>query len=611
MKSKTDFSSLPVLRLNSETPLPEHVLLGRFSDAEGKFYRTSLAQPVVAPHFSGETIICACPNCEAPVSVRMWLNAAVCWKCEANISIDEIRLRELAEQRGQESATTFSTLARRLQETSKSDEATATAPLKMSPRPRFSLDNLPAFLSSLLVHLLLLILLALWHLGRGVEDDAITLSTSVGPLDREDVVAKFVDPITNVAYDLPVPKWQQPETMSQRDALVLADKEARAIRMTADEEAPDLPDLFALKRAIGTDDKQRSFAVRDPRIRVEMIRREGGTTFTEAAVARGLEWMAHHQEEDGSWSLHRFHRTEECDRRCRGAGSIRSDAAGTSLCLLPFLGAGQTHFSGRYKSVVSKGLRWLIDHQEPDGDLRVNSMRNAGMYAHGQAAIVLCEAYELTRDESLRRPAQLAIDFIVNTQHERGGWRYAPGQPGDVSVFGWQMMALQSARVAGLDIPQATFERAARFLDDCQTMDGALYSYMPDRRYDPSAAMTAEAILCRMYSGWNLQNSNLGAGIDFLLARSPPRWNDFNIYYWYYATQVMHHVGGRRWKRWNLAIRDILVESQEKRGHEAGSWDPNGPHADSGGRLYVTALAVCTLEVYYRHAPIFRQIDLD
>ena len=611
MKSKTDFSSLPILRLNSDEPLPGHVMLGRFSDAEGKFYRTSLAQPVAAPHFTGETIICSCPNCEAPVSVRMWLNAAVCWKCDANISIDEIRARRLSEKQGQESAATFSTLARRLTEATSEHDSATTTPLVLPPRSRFSFDNLPACLTSLLIHLLLLIILALWHLGGVFEDESITLSTSVGPNDRADVVAKFVDPITNIAYDLPVPETQHPETMSQRDALILADEDAKAIRAISDEDTADLPDLFALKRAIGTDDRQRSIAVRDPRIRVEMIRREGGTTFTEAAVARGLEWMARHQNEDGSWSLHRFHRTEECDRRCRGAGSARSDAAGTSLCLLPFLGAGQTHFSGRYKSVVSKGLRWLIDHQKPDGDLRGNSSGNAGMYAHGQASIVLCEAYELTRDESLRRPAQLAIDFIVNSQHRRGGWRYSPGQAGDVSVFGWQMMALQSARVAGLEVPQVTFELAASFLDDCQSMEGALYAYMPDRHNHPTPAMTAEAILCRMYSGWTLRNSNIGAGIDFLVKRNPPRWDEFNIYYWYYATQVMHHVGGRRWKRWNLAIRDILVETQEKRGHEAGSWDPVGPHAASGGRLYVTALAVCTLEVYYRHAPIFRHISLD
>jgi hypothetical protein len=73
----------------------------------------------------------------------------------------------------------------------------------------------------------------------------------------------------------------------------------------------------------------------------------------------------------------------------------------------------------------------------------------------------------------------------------------------------------------------------------------------------------------------------------------------------------MHHFGGKRWQKWNIAMRDVLVQSQQKRGHESGSWDPKGPHGSQGGRLYCTALAVCTLEVYYRHAPIFRQLETE
>ena len=85
-----------------------------------------------------------------------------------------------------------------------------------------------------------------------------------------------------------------------------------------------------------------------------------------------------------------------------------------------------------------------------------------------------------------------------------------------------------------------------------------------------------------------------------------------NFYYWYYATQTLHHVGGAEWEAFNLRMRDVLVSTQETRGHQAGSWTPRGDQdAYTGGRLYVTSLAVCALEVYYRHAPIFRQIQLD
>jgi hypothetical protein len=279
------------------------------------------------------------------------------------------------------------------------------------------------------------------------------------------------------------------------------------------------------------------------------------------------------------------------------------------LALLPFLGAGQTHLVGRYKDYVSAGLRWLIAQQKPDGDLRGASRDNAGMYAHGQGAIVLCEAFLMTGDEELRVPAQRAIDFIVKAQHEEGGWRYSPGQPGDTSVVGWQLMALQSAKAANLTVPTETLELAYHYLDSVQHRGGAQYSYLPGQA--PTHVMTAEALLCRLYLGWNLEHEGLVDGVRYLTQQHPPRENDPNIYYWYYATQTIHHFGGEPWDEWNARMREILVETQERRGHEAGSWEPRGDHASAGGRIYMTALAVCSLEVYYRHLPIFRQLDLD
>jgi hypothetical protein len=65
-------------------------------------------------------------------------------------------------------------------------------------------------------------------------------------------------------------------------------------------------------------------------------------------------------------------------------------------------------------------------------------------------------------------------------------------------------------------------------------------------------------------------------------------------------------MGGSPWQAWNGALRDLLVSLQSSDGHEAGSWKPGGGHDQQGGRLYMTALAVCTLEVYYRHMPLYR-----
>ena len=274
------------------------------------------------------------------------------------------------------------------------------------------------------------------------------------------------------------------------------------------------------------------------------------------------------------------------------------------------LGAGQTHDVGQYQDHVSAGLAYLLEVQKTNGDLRGNSRANAGMYVHALAAIALCDALAMTGDPNLRVPAQRAIDFIEIAQHDEGGWRYKPGQAGDTSVVGWQLMALHSAKAAGLDVADRTFVGAEYFLNTAQTdRRGAFYSYRPGG--EPSPAMTAEGLLSRMYLGWRKSDRGLRSGVYALATEFPPDPHEPNIYYWYYATQVMHHWGGRPWATWNRQMRDILVASQIVRGHEAGSWDPDTPHGHQGGRLYMTALACCTLEVYYRHAPIFRKIRLD
>jgi hypothetical protein len=451
--------------------------------------------------------------------------------------------------------------------------------------------QMPAWVVSLLFHLIVITILSLIYFGDEEEAPTIRLSFAVQTprAEGDDPALKGDFP----QYD--VPKLEPTEQDQQRRAIILAEQDARKLQIDPQAPLPHLPELSQIKQIIGTSDSpRRMLAARDPRVRVELIEQEGGTTMTEAAVARGLQWLCTQQNEDGGWPL-------------KGG---RSDAAGTSLALLPFLGAGQTHQTGIYQPGVSKGLRWLIDHQKPDGDLRYGTGGNHGMYAHGQAAIVLCEAYAMTGDEQLRIPAQKAIDFIVSAQHPAGGWRYAPGQEGDLSVVGWQLMALQSAQAAKLTVPDSTLELADHFLDAVSHVDGARYSYQRGR--PPTETMTAEGLLSRMYLGWNKRdNPQLAEGVKWLVDDHLPDARKMNIYYWYYATQVMHHHGGPEWERWNLKMRDVLTEMQDASGADAGSWKPDGPHGSAGGRIYMTSLATCTLEVYYRHAPIFRQIKLD
>ncbi|MCS7047110.1 MAG: terpene cyclase/mutase family protein, partial [Gemmataceae bacterium] len=338
-----------------------------------------------------------------------------------------------------------------------------------------------------------------------------------------------------------------------------------------------------------------TFYGRSGATRERSLREGGGTTESEAAVARGLKWIARNQFPDGSWRL---------DGNFPDKGS-HNDIAGTAFGLLPLLGAGKTHKQSKdnpYDKPVEKGLKFLILKQnKKTGDF------GGGMYGHGLATIAICEAYGMTQDSSLRRPAQMAINFIVAAQHAEGGWRYAPGQAGDTSVTGWQIMALKSGQMAGLDVPEATMRKAMKYLNSvCDTANEG-YGYTGP---GSTPTMSAVGLLCRQYlESWGPQSIRLIKGIDnHLKPQMPSSGPRKDIYFYYYATQVMHHFGGEAWKNWNTKMREFLIATQDKTkgSPNEGSWSSAGdPHGSSGGRLMVTSLNLLTLEVYYRHLPLY------
>jgi len=367
---------------------------------------------------------------------------------------------------------------------------------------------------------------------------------------------------------------------------------------------------------------------RDPTGRGELAKAMGGSEATEKAVEAGLDFLARHQSTDGSWRLHDFGNGRP-EYRNVGLGDTESNTAGTGLALLAFLGAGYTHNDGKYAPVVERGLNYLLQRQKPDGDLFIPppnaAEANTWLYSHGIASIALCEAFGMTRDvEFLQGPAQRAIDFIVAAQStEYGGWRYLPRIGSDTSVSGWQLMALKSAERVGLTVPPQCYPLVTKWLDFAQGVNGdpTRYAYMPQSEFDHqrvvSRVMTAEALLMRQYLGWNRDHPNLTGGADYLLTQLPSLGTaeapNRDSYYWYYATQVMFHMKGEHWTRWNERLRPLLVDSQEAAGPLAGSWDPRGEVPDrwggAGGRVYVTAMHLLMLEVYYRYLPLYQNLD--
>lgn len=322
----------------------------------------------------------------------------------------------------------------------------------------------------------------------------------------------------------------------------------------------------------------------------------GGNAETQEAVALGLEWLKRNQRRNGSWSMVGPY---------RDGGLSKNDTAATAMALLAFLGDGHTHREGEYQEVVEQGIKFLISKQDRSGFMARDARSHEKMYAQAQATIALCELYAMTKDSWLRQQAQLALDFAQRSQAPEGGWRYEPNFDSDTSVTGWFVMALESGRAAGLDVNVSVLTKVNDYLDTAASFDGAAYAYQANGL--PSPAMTAEGLLCRQYISWLREHPPLRRGIDALLLDAPFSMSDRDVYYWYYATQVLHHYGGEPWQEWNEKMRVELPAAQIKAGREAGSWAPQMDRwGRNSGRLFTTCLSIYCLEVYYRHMPLYK-----
>lgn len=357
-----------------------------------------------------------------------------------------------------------------------------------------------------------------------------------------------------------------------------------------------------------------SFLGRNAASREVLLKTGGGNTESEAAVARGLAWLARVQKKDGTWAFD-------------NGGEV---AAATGMGLLPFLAAGQTHKGtgkdNKYKDNVTAAIAALIRMQKSDGKFSEN------VYANSIAAVALCEAFGMTGDKALLlKPCQAAVDYIQKGQGANGSWGYRYKEEGDTSIVGWQVQALHSAKLCKeLKVDPKVLEKAMKFLDTVaskppKVMDkegktalfggASTLSAFGYRTPGPKDTLTAVGLLCRYYlNGWGPNSPGLRDGSDYLIALHPPDKDaEFDMYYYYYATQVMHFREGERWaKDWNPKMRDMLIAKQVNQPNKPsvdGSWDKDGGSwiGPNCGRMGTTAMAILTLEVYYRHLPLYNR----
>ena len=463
----------------------------------------------------------------------------------------------------------------------------------------------PPWMVSLAFHLMLMVVLAIITLPSLLDTDIklnLAFSETLGEQIEEETFS----------FDNALPDEAQVTTLVEQTSV----EDPLA---SPNNDLMEVPDQLAATAPFESPMIGLALTGREQGMKNTLLLAYGGDQSTELAVYRALEWLKKNQLKDGSWRL-------DGPYSDGSAGDQKNRLAATSMALLAFQGAGFTPDSTRqminekgekievdYRRVVRRGWKQMLYWQDNNGcfyrKARVDHPHHK-LYSQAQATIALCELYAMTRDSEYRRAAQRAVNYCCEIQdrdgeYPDGGWKYDEGRESDMSVTGWFVMALQSARMAGLDVPSDVFQRITEFLESVSD-EGSYYSYMPGAYAKP--ALTAEGLLSRQYLGWKRNDPRLIKGVEYLMER-PIDWNDTNTYYWYYATQVMHHMEGDYWFDWNHVMKREITRMQTTKGPEIGSWSPAGDiWGRAGGRLYMTCMCTYMLEVYYRHLPIYASL---
>ena len=477
-----------------------------------------------------------------------------------------------------------------------------------------------SWLTSLCLHIVIILLLALWSLPSlpeltlnnliaSTDSDELEDFSEIPQLDFEDLETELEVQAVDFSNETDIDIQPITEPLVPADVVFTELAEVGFTALSSEV-------VSTSAKAFGRSEASKKL----------LSKKKGGTAASERAITLALAWLARHQNPDGTWSL--AHHEGPCRGRCDNPSTAyrepeRSLRGATALALLPFLGAGQTHETGKYKQVIKRGLAALVNLGRPNNKgPGISYYDNIGQasYSHAIATLALAEALGLSDDQSLRGPAQGGIDYIAFTQKKDGGWSYRPNRGrSDTSIVGWHLQAMKSGFIANLNISPQVARQGFGFLDKASFAQGARYSYFPRTKENlqlvgankitPKATLAGVGLLSRIYQGWPRDHPGLTQGVKLIAKKGPSVTGvEANFYSNYYDSQVLfqHTSGeGEMWTNWNDKLRDFLVASQDTKGHQRGSWFATGGHGKTGGRLYVTSLATLTLEVYYRYLPIY------
>ena len=294
-----------------------------------------------------------------------------------------------------------------------------------------------------------------------------------------------------------------------------------------------------------------------------------------------------------------------------GSWSDEHRPAMTGLALLCFMGHGELPESPEFGPTVKRALDWVLARgTEFQGRMSLTKDGwggNAGVYEHGILTYAIGEYYSMTKDERFTELLKLAVGHIVAGQNPAGGWDYgfAKSPRNDLSVAGWQIQALKAAHLTGLGLPgvDEALDKAMPWLKSMQGNEGGFGYIKPENKL----SLTGVGVLCTYF--WKeSKDRTVKEGIDFIIGKAEVKYkggkSNADLYGWYYHTQACLMFGGSAWSKWNRMFQDEIADNQSS----DGSWPPTAgghmqPNPGGAGPYYRTTLCILMLEVFYRYMP--------